>query len=122
MKIKFASVSGPLSLCLLLVCHPRKGKIEGIYTHFLHGERSIAWDTLIITLITGAKEAYQIENRTTYRQIIQGSLQAKKHKLRIWTAYWDEKAGAFLPSPYYQPWRTVPGSLLLGQANYQKLP
>jgi hypothetical protein len=122
MKIKFASVSGLLALCLLLACHPPKSKIEGTYANYLADEYGPSWDTLIITPITGAKEAYQIENRTTYRQIIDGSLQAKKCKLRIWTAECNEKTGALIPSPNYPSLRTAPGGILLGHTAYRKLP
>lgn len=122
MKRIFALISTLLALSLLLACHPRKSKIEGIYVNHQKDKYGPAWDTLIITRTTDNEEVYQIENRTTYRQIIQGGLQEKKHKLKIWTAVWDEKTGAFIPSPYYPPLRTVPGGLLLGQANYRKLP
>jgi len=84
-----------LPISLLAACSNKsqqtKEFIPGTYVNFTKSEYSICNDTLLVLPDALTDNFYHIGQKTGYRRIKDGKLQAKVYEVKSFSGFWDEQ-------------------------------
>ncbi|MHB8206991.1 hypothetical protein [Mucilaginibacter sp.] len=116
-----------LPISLLAACNSKSKQIKdfipGTYVNFTKGEYSICYDTLHVIPDALTENFYHISQRTGFRRIINGKLQAKMDEIKSFNGLWDEQKQIFQFTQNERILIFQPGGnrLMMGNNAYRKL-
>ena len=97
--------------------------IPGTYVNHAEGEYSIAYDTLIIQLMSEENGTYRIYRKTAYQRIDNSKLMEVQHENEQWTALYNDQTKFMQETKKGKIITFYPNAnrLLVGNREYQKV-